>query len=118
MTKYYGQEKESMNKMLYEKIEQSAFNKEKEKEKKDEKQNKKALPNVGKGKSLGRVISAFNIQRDGLSINNTFEQMFDRPLEGPPRPMYYLPKPELSLLKKPPSILGKKKKKGKKKRRF
>ena len=118
MTKYYGQEKESMNKMLYEKIEQSVFNKEKEKEKKDEKQNKKALPNVGKGKSLGRVISAINIKRDGLSINSTFEQMFDRPMEGPPRPMYYLPKPELSLLKKPPSILGKKKKKGKKKRRF
>ena len=44
--------------------------------------------------------------------------MFDRPLEGPPRSIYYLPKAELGLLKKPPPIKGKKKKKKKKKKKF
>ena len=118
MTKFYGQEKENMNKMLYEKIEQQE-NIPKEKGKNIKEQKKNQLPNVGKGKSSGRVMSAaINIKRDGLLMNNTFEQLFERPLEGPPRPMYYLPKPELTLLKKPPPIKGKKKKKRKKKKKF
>ena len=123
MTKFYGQEMESMNKMLYEKIDQPISekdkDKDKDKEKKDEKQSKKVLPPVGKGKSTGRVMSAFvNVKRDGLLINNTFEQMFDRPLEGPPKPMFFLPKQELSLLNKPPGMKAKKKKKGKKKKKY
>ena len=55
MTKFYGQEIESMNKMLYEKIDQPTnISKEKEKEKektKNVENQKKALPNIGKGKS-------------------------------------------------------------------
>ena len=107
MTKFYGQDKESMNKMLYEKNNEIL-----PKEKKLVKEASKGLPNLTKGKSAGRVMSAaINVKRDGILINKTFEQMFDRPLEGRPRPMYYLPKPELALFKKPPPIKGKKKKK-------
>ena len=116
MTKFYGQEKEGMNKMLYQKLEQEVIPKEKGRNAKE--QSKGTLPSVGKGKSVGRVMSAaINVKRDGLLINHTFEQIFERPLEGPPRPMYYLPKPELGLLKKPPGLKAKKKKKGKKKKR-
>ena len=127
MTKFYGQEKENMNKMLFEKMEQEKDDEDKEKEKEKEKEkgknlnssSKGALPNVGRGKSVGRVMSAaINLKRDGLLFNNTFERMFDRPLEGPPRSIYYLPKTELGLLKKPPPIKGKKKKKKKKKKKF
>ena len=89
MTKFYGQEKENMNKMLYEKIDKQQ-NVSKEKGKNIKEQSKNPLPNVGKGKSVGRVMSAaINVKRDGLLVNNTFEEMFERPLEGPPRPMYY-----------------------------
>ena len=127
MTKFYGQEKENMNKMLFEKMEQEKDDEDKEKEKEKEKEkgknlnssSKGALPTVGRGKSVGRVMSAaINLKRDGLLFNNTFERMFDRPLEGPPRSIYYLPKTELGLLKKPPPIKGKKKKKKKKKKKF
>ena len=125
MTKFYGQEKENMNKMLFEKMEQEKDDEDKEKEKEKEKgknlnsSSKGALPTVGRGKSVGRVMSAaINLKRDGLLFNNTFERMFDRPLEGPPRSIYYLPKTELGLLKKPPPIKGKKKKKKKKKKKF
>jgi len=38
--------------------------------------------------------------------------MFERPLDGPPRSIYYLPKNEIGLLKSP--FKGKKKKKRKK----
>ena len=125
MTKFYGQEKENMNKMLFEKMEQEKDDEDKEKEKEKEKgknlnsSSKGALPTVGRGKSVGRVMSAaINLKRDGLLFNNTFERMFDRPLEGPPRSIYYLPKTELGLLKKPPPIKEKKKKKKKKKKKF
>jgi len=123
MTKFYGQEKENMNKMLFEKMEQEKDDEDKDKEKEKGKNvnssSKGALPNVGRGKSTGRVMSAaINLKRDGLLFNNTFEKMFDRPLEGPPRSIYYLPKAELGLLKKPPPIKGKKKKKKKKKKKF
>ena len=127
MTKFYGQEKENMNKMLFEKMEQEKDDEDKEKEKEKEKEkgknlnssSKGVLPTVGRGKSVGRVMSAaINLKRDGLLFNNTFERMFDRPLEGPPRSIYYLPKTELGLLKKPPPIKGKKKKKKKKKKKF
>ena len=127
MTKFYGQEKENMNKMLFEKMEQEKDDEDKEKEKEKEKEkgknmnssSKGVLPNVGRGKSAGRVMSAaINLKGNGLLFNKTFEKMFDRPLEGPPRSIYYLPKTELGLLKKPPPIKGKKKKKKKKKKKF
>ena len=123
MTKFYGQEKENMNKMLYLKLEEQEKAEEqpksKEKVKPSKEQSKGTFPSVGKAKSVGRIMSAaINVKRDGLLANNTFEQIFERPPEGPPRPLYYLPKPELGLLKKPPPIKGKKKKKKKKKKKF
>ena len=123
MTKFYGQEKESMDKMLYRKIDKTSKEGEKEKETKEITKGKSTtskgqLPSVGKSKGTLRVMSAaINTRRGGLLINNNFEQLFERPIEGPPKPMYYLPKPELGLLKKPPGLKAKKKKKGKKKKR-
>ena len=122
MIKYYGQEKDSMNKLLYKKLEKEADNKEKEKDKdKDRGKNfnnstKSMLPNV-KRHSINRVMSAsdINIKSDALLFNKTFEQMFERPLEGPPRSIYFLPKHEIGLLKNP--FKGKKKKKGKNKKK-
>ena len=87
--------------MLFEKMEKEKdegdIDKEKEKEKGKNLNNssKGVLPNVGRGKSVGRIISAaISLKRDGLLFNNTFERMFDRPLEGPPISIYYLPKAE------------------------
>ena len=118
MIKYYGQEKESMNKLLYKKLEKETESKDKDRDKNLNNSTKNMFPNV-KGHSLNRVMSAsdINIKSDGLLFNKTFEQMFERPLEGPPRSIYFLPKHEIGLLKNP--FKGKKKKKGKnKKKRF
>ena len=118
MIKYYGQEKESMNKLLYKKLEKETDNKEKEKDKGNNFNNstKSMLPNV-KRHSVNRVMSAsdINIKSDSLLFNKTFEQMFERPLDGPPRSIYFLPKHEIGLLKNP--FKGKKKKKGKNKKK-
>lgn len=108
MTKYYDQEKDKMNKLLYEKID------------KQDNEESVNLPNVhqGRGKSVGRLASAaLNVKKDGLMFNNTFEQMFERPIEGPPRSIYYLPQPGKILMKKPPPIKTKKGKKKKKKKK-
>ena len=120
MIKYYGQEKDSMNSLLYKKLEKENDNKEKEKDK-DRGKNfnnstKSLLPNV-KRRSINRAMSAsdINIKSDGLLFNKTFEQMFERPLEGPPRSIYFLPKHEIGLLKNP--FKEKKKKKGKNKKK-
>ena len=110
MTKFYGQEKESMDKMLYSKMEKPVKEAEKERDKGKSTTSKGQLPSVGKSKGTIRIFSAAtNVRRGGLLANTNFEQLFERPLEGPPRPMYYLPKPELGLLKKPPGLKGKKK---------
>ena len=123
MIKYYGQEKDSMNTLLYKKFEKENDNKEKEKDKdKDRGKNfnnstKNLLPNV-KRHSINRVMSAsdINIKNDGLFFNKTFEQMFERPLEGPPKSIYFLPKHEIGLLKNPFKVIKKKKGKNKKKK--
>ena len=121
MTKFYGQEKESMDKMLNTQYEKTL--KEPDKDKENEKDKSKALttnrqlPNVSRSKTLRMAQIESNIKKVGLMANNHFDQLFERPLEGPPRPMYYLPKPELGLLNKPPGLKGKKKKKGKKTKR-
>ena len=116
MIKYYGQEKESMNKLLYKKLEKEADNKDKDRGKNVNNSTKSMLPNI-KRHSMNRAISAsdINIKSDGLLFNKTFEQMFERPLDGPPRSIYYLPKNEIGLLKSP--FKGKKKKKGKNKKK-
>ena len=76
------------------------------------------LPSEARSKITLRMAQiGSNIKKIGLMAINHFEQLFERPLEGPPRPMYYLPKPELGLLNKPPGLKGKNKKKGKKKKR-
>jgi hypothetical protein len=121
MTKFYDQEKETMDKMLNTQIDK--ISKEPEKEKETEKDRSKLgtnrqLTNVSRGKTTIRIAPIENnIKKVGTLVNNHFEQLFERPLEGPPRPMYYLPKPELGLLNKPPGMKAKKKKKGKKKKR-
>ena len=75
------------------------------------------LPSEARSKITLRMAQiGSNIKKIGLMAINHFEQLFERPLEGPPRPMYYLPKSELGLLKKPPGLKAKKKKKGKKKK--
>ena len=116
MIKYYGQEKESMNKLLYKKLEKEADNKDKDRGKNVNNSTKSMLPNV-KRHSMNRAMSAsdINIKSNGLLFNKTFEQMFERPLDGPPRSIYYLPKNEIGLLKNP--FKGKKKKKGKNKKK-
>ena len=121
MTKFYDQEKETMDKMLNTQIDK--ISKEPEKEKETDKDRSKLgtnrqLTNVSRSKTTIRIVPIENnIKKVGTLVNNHFEQLFERPLEGPPRPMYYLPKPELGLLNKPPGMKAKKKKKGKKKKR-
>ena len=121
MTKFYDQEKETMDKMLNTQIDK--MSKEPEKEKETDKDRSKLgtnrqLTNVSRSKTTIRIVPIENnIKKVGTLVNNHFEQLFERPLEGPPRPMYYLPKPELGLLNKPPGMKAKKKKKGKKKKR-
>ena len=120
MTKFYDQEKESMDKMLNTQIEKISKETEKEKEtdKDKSKSTNKQLTNVSRSKTTLRIVPIENnIKKVGTLVNNHFEQLFERPLEGPPRSMYYLPKPELGLLNKPPGMKVKKKKKGKKKKR-
>ena len=120
MTKFYDQEKESMDKMLNTQI----LKMPKETEKETEKDKSKAigtnrqLQNVTRSKTTLRIVPLeSNIKKAGVLVNNHFEQLFERPLEGPPRSIYYLPKAELGLLNKPPGLKPKKKKKGKKKKR-
>ena len=108
MTKYYDQEKDKMNKLLYDKIDK-------------QESEETSLPNVhqGRGKSVGRTASAAinEKKKEGLMFNSTFDQMFERPIEGPPRSIYYLPQPGKILMKKPPPIKTKKGKKKKKKKK-
>jgi hypothetical protein len=120
MTKFYDQEKESMDKMLNTQI----LKMPKETEKETEKDKSKAIgtnrqiQNVTRSKTTLRIVPLeSNIKKAGVLVNNHFEQLFERPLEGPPRSIYYLPKAELGLLNKPPGLKPKKKKKGKKKKR-
>ena len=120
MTKFYDQEKESMDKMLNTQI----LKMPKESEKETEKEKSKAigtnrqLQNVTRSKTTLRIVPLeSNIKKAGVLTNNHFVQLFERPLEGPPRSIYYLPKAELGLLNKPPGLKPKKKKKGKKKKR-
>ena len=120
MTKFYDQEKESMDKMLNTQI----LKMPKETEKETEKDKSKAIgtnrqiQNVTRSKTTLRIVPLeSNIKKTGVLVNNHFEQLFERPLEGPPRSIYYLPKAELGLLNKPPGLKPKKKKKGKKKKR-
>ena len=68
------------------------------------------LPSEARSKITLRMAQiGSNIKKIGLMAINHFEQLFERPLEGPPRPMYYLPKSELGLLNKSPGLKGKKK---------
>ena len=122
MAKFYDQEKETMDKMLNTQTEK--VSKEPEKEKETDKDKSKSgfnrqLTNVSRSKTTLRITQIENnIKKEGKLVNNHFEQLFERPLEGPPRSLYYLPKPELGLLNKPPGMKAKKKKKkGKKKKR-
>ena len=122
MAKFYDQEKETMDKMLNTQTEK--VSKEPEKEKETDKDKSKSgfnrqLTNVSRSKTTLRITPIENnIKKEGKLVNNHFEQLFERPLEGPPRSLYYLPKPELGLLNKPPGMKAKKKKKkGKKKKR-
>ena len=121
MSKFYGQEKDTMDKMLYRKMDKEQKEEEKEKEKEKEKgkysTTNKPLPSVRTKTTLRLLSTEPIVKKVGLMANKHFEQLFERPLEGPPMPMYYLPKPELGLLKKPEGLKIKKKKKGKKKRR-
>ena len=117
MTKFYDQEKDSMDKMLYRKMDKEQKEEDKEKEKGKYSTTNKPLPTV-RSKTTMRLLSTEPIiKKVGLMANKHFDELFERPLEGPPKPMYYLPKPELGLLKKPPGLKAKKKKKGKKKKR-
>jgi hypothetical protein len=122
MAKFYDQEKETMDKMLNTQTEKVSKVPEKEKETDKEKSKSgfnRQLTNVSRSKTTLRITQIENnIKKEGKLVNNHFEQLFERPLEGPPRSLYYLPKPELGLLNKPPGMKAKKKKKkGKKKKR-
>ena len=116
MTKFYGQEKDSMDKMLYRRMDKEQKEEDKEKEKGKSFMTNKPLPTV-RSKTTVRLLSTEPIiKKVGLMANKHFDELFERPIEGPPKPLYYLPKPELGLLKKPPGLKAKKKKKGKKKK--
>ena len=76
------------------------------------------LPSEARSKITLRMAQiGSNIKKIGLMAINHFEQLFERPLEGPPRPMYYLPKSELGLLNKSPGLKGKKRRRKERKRK-